>query len=346
VDVTVFGGSGYTGLELLRLLARHPVARVVAASSDALKGEAVKSRVVEWPTDLVFGAHDAVLAACTKDQIAFLATPAKTSAELAKTLLDRGARVIDLSGAHRLDDPALYPEWYGFSHPHPDLLRSAHYGLPEIFPTPHATRLVANPGCYATAAVLAIAPLLARDLVDPNLPIIIDGKSGVTGAGRTLDEKMLFAEVAESLRPYRVARHQHTPEIERALGLVAKRPVKVSFTAHLIPMRRGLVASVYVPARAGVKQVDLDDALASQYQKAFFVRVPEGRPPETGLVAYTGFAEVSATLDPRTGVIAAFSGIDNLGKGAAGQAIQNLNAMLGIHPWMGLSGSLGLGGGS
>jgi N-acetyl-gamma-glutamyl-phosphate reductase len=337
VDVVVFGASGYSGLELLRWLARHPVVRVVAASSDALKGAPVRGRLPEWPDDLAFSAHDAALASARTGQIALLATPAKTSLDLAPALLDKGLRVIDLSGAFRLVDAALYPEWYGFPHSHPGLLSLAHYGLVEISAPNRSTRLVANPGCYATAAVLAALPLLASDLVGAGAPIVVDGKSGVTGAGRTLDESLLFAEVAESLRPYRVARHQHTPEIERALGRLAKRDVMVSFTAHLVPMRRGLIASVYAPAKPGVSQADVARALKHAHAAHAFVRVLEDRPPETGLVAYTNFAEVSATLDERARVIAAFCALDNLVKGAAGQAIENLNAMLGLDPATGLT---------
>lgn len=341
-DVLIFGASGYSGLELLRLLARHPVARVVAASSDSLRGVRVKARLPEWRTELEFSAHEAVLGRAAGVEVALLATPARTSADLAPKLLDRGVSVIDLSGAHRLDDPAVFREWYGFEHPHPERAAGATYGLVELFPRPARLepgrpQLIANPGCYATAAIMAAAPLLTAGLVEPGAPLTIDGKSGATGAGRTLEEKLLFSEVAESVRPYRVARHQHTPEIERALSLLARRPVLVSFTAHLVPMRRGLLASVYALARAGVKQVDLDAAFAASYANQALVRVLTDRPPETGIVAHTGFVEVGATLDARVRQIAAFAAIDNLGKGAAGQAIQNLNALLGIDLGTGLT---------
>lgn len=339
-EVILFGASGYSGLELLRLLATHPLAKVIGASSVSYAGERVSMRVPEWPTDLAFEPHDVVLPRAEGERIAILATPAKTSAEIAPLLYDRGVSVIDLSGAFRLDRKESYPEWYGFEHPRPDLLTKADYGLVELFPPrPQSTkaRLIANPGCYATAAVLAAAPLILSGLIPENVPLVVDGKSGATGAGRTLDEKLLFSEVDESVRPYRVGRHQHTPEIERALSRLAGHAVAVSFTAHLVPMRRGLLTSVYVPAVRSVTQESLNDAFAAAYKGERFIRVLTHRPPETGVLSGNNFAEVGAVLDPRTRMISAFATIDNLGKGAAGQAIQNLNAVMGVELSTGLS---------
>jgi N-acetyl-gamma-glutamyl-phosphate reductase len=337
-EVVIFGASGYSGLELLRLLARHPNIEVVGASSDSSRGERVFSRLPEWPSDLVFEPHDDLMRRVTRAQTALLATPAKTSAELVKLLFDRGVSVVDLSGAYRLQDPRAYVDWYGFAHPYPELLAKAEYGLIELNDRrvrPQTPRIIANPGCYATAAILASLPLVVANLID-NSPIVIDGKSGVTGAGKTLDEKLLFGEVAESVRPYRVARHQHTPEIERALSFVAKRQVVVSFTAHLIPMRRGLLTSVYARARSGVRQEEVDRALTDMYAAGRFVRVVRDRPPETGILTGSNFAEVGAVLDERTRTLIAFAALDNLVKGAAGQAIQNLNRLLGFEPNAGL----------
>ncbi len=336
--VVVFGASGYSGLELLGLLAAHPHVEVVAASSDRWAGEPVAERVKGWPGALAFASHEATLATAAAGQLAFLCTPAKTSLELAPVLLERGLRVIDLSGAFRLDDVAEYPGWYGFAHPRPDLLGEARYAIPELLPidAPADARLVANPGCYATAAILAVAPLLRAGLTAPGAPVVIDGKSGATGAGRTLEEGLLFSEVQENLRPYRIARHQHTPEIERALRLATGRPVRVSFTAHLVPMRRGLLASAYVAARDGVTQADVDRALDEAWAGAPLVRRSPRRPPETGAVQRTPFAEVHAVLDDRARTLAAFAAIDNLGKGAASQAVQNMNALLGVEGCAGL----------
>lgn len=334
-EVLVFGASGYSGLELCRLLARHPHAKVAAASASTLAGQKLRDHVPEHAGELTFDTHEATLAHARAGQLAFLATPAKVSAELAPKLLDRGADVIDLSGAHRLDRAEEFAEFYGFELP--PLSKRAAYGLPELFPLSESTttpRLIANPGCYATAAILAAAPLLK--LKEPGAPLIIDGKSGVTGAGRTLEEKFLYSEVAESVRPYRIGKHQHTPEIERALRLLGGAEIKVSFNAHLIPMRRGLICSVYTPAAKHTTQAALNEAYRQTYQNHPFLRVVENRPPETGILTGGNFAEIHAVLDLRTHTISAFAALDNLGKGAAGQAIQNLNALLGLEPTTGL----------
>jgi N-acetyl-gamma-glutamyl-phosphate reductase len=328
-EVLIFGASGYSGLELLRLLARHPRARVIAASSDREAGHSISDRVPEMTGR--FTSHLDTLALANASHLAFLATPNETSAELAPKLLAKGLRVIDLSGAFRLADPNAYPEWYGFSHPHPELLREAHYGLPELMPMPENVRLIANPGCYATAAALAVAPLL--DLFEG--PVILDGKSGTTGAGRKAEEALLFAEVAENLRAYRVGKHQHTPEIEQVLSRIARREMRASFTAHLIPMRRGILMTAYLRAKAGVAQVDVDAAIEKlTADRPFLRRVP--RPPETQRTLYTNVTELGASLDPRTRTIVSFAALDNLVKGAAGQAIQNLNLMLGLPAEAGL----------
>jgi N-acetyl-gamma-glutamyl-phosphate reductase len=321
MEVLVFGASGYSGQELVRILARHPNARIAAATSDREAGRPID---VAPELGLSHVRHDDASAMASRDHVAFLATPAETSAELAPRLLDRGARVVDLSGAFRLSDPAAYREWYGFVHPKPELLAEAHYGIPELFAMPPTTRLVANPGCYATASILAVAPLL--DLTEG--PVIIDGKSGTTGAGKKAEEAMLFAEVAENLRAYRVGKHQHTPEIEEALSIRAGREVKVSFTAHLVPMRRGILVTAYLRAKPNVATRDALGALERAYAGTM-VRVVD-RPPETQRVLNTNGTEVGAHLDARTSTLIAFGAIDNLVRGAAGQAVQNMNAMIGL----------------
>ncbi len=335
-DVILFGASGYSGLELLKLLLPHPHVRVVAASSDRYAGKRIDTLLPGAGVELCFEPHETVASGAKEGQIAFLATPAKSSADRAPALLARGLKVIDLSGAFRLASSQAYSQWYGFEHPAPDCLQEAHYGLSEFFEAGPEVRLVANPGCYATAAILAVAPPVLQGLLDPGAPIIVDGKSGTTGAGKALSDQMLFSEMAENLRPYRVGRHQHTPEVERALSRVANREVHISFTAHLIPMRRGLLASAYLKARDGVRQDAVDAAFSEVYQNAPFVRYQAGQPPETASVRGNNFTQVSATLDERTGTICAFGAIDNLVKGAAGQAIQNLNALLGVSPSAGL----------
>jgi N-acetyl-gamma-glutamyl-phosphate reductase len=333
-QVVIFGASGYSGLELLRILAQHPEVRVVGASSDKWAGRPIKEVVPTFPSRLAFEPHAALLARAS-GEIAFLATPAKTSIELAPQLLAQNRRVVDLSGAFRLKDRAEYPRWYGFDHPRPDLLETAQYGLPEIDGQLGAPSLVANPGCYATAAILAVTPWLRAGLLDPAEPIFMDGKSGTTGAGRTLEDGLLHAEVAENLRPYRLLGHQHTPEIEQALAKAAGRAVTVSFTAHLIPMRRGLLVSAYGKAAQGVDAEAVKRAFGKAYGDSPFVQLTE-RAPETAIVTGTNVAAVHSVYDERTRGLIAFCAIDNLVKGAAGQAVQNMNRMLGLPQTLGL----------
>ncbi|MCC7380788.1 MAG: N-acetyl-gamma-glutamyl-phosphate reductase [Deltaproteobacteria bacterium] len=334
--VLIFGASGYTGLELVHWLLWHPEVRLVAASSDRWAGRPVCAQVPAVDPSLLFTSHDEVLAQVSAGDVAFLATPAETSLALAPRLLDRGARVIDLSGAFRLAAAEAYPQWYGFTHSAAPLLAEAYYGLPELSPLSGRPRLIANPGCYATAAALAAAPLVARDLVLKDAPLIVDGKSGTTGAGRKADEALSFSEVDETVRPYRLTRHQHTPEMEQTLSRLAGRDVLVSFAPHLVPLRRGLIVAVYAPARPGVTQREVDAAFDELYRAAPFVRVLTDRPPEPGPVARTNLCDVGAWFDPHSRSILAFAALDNLVKGAAGQAIQNLNLMLGLAPTTGL----------
>jgi N-acetyl-gamma-glutamyl-phosphate reductase len=337
-EVLIFGASGYSGLELIRLLSRHPHVRLSAASASTIAGQKIREHVLEHNSELTFESHEKVLENARSGQAVLLATPAKVSADLAPKLLARGLDVVDLSGAFRLERTADFLEWYGFEHPAPELLARAHYGVPELFPLPATPgpKLIANPGCYATAAILASLPMLG--LITPGTPLFIDGKSGATGAGKTLDEKLLFSELAESVRPYRIGKHQHTPEIERALRMASGKDTRISFTAHLIPMRRGLLTSVYAPAAPHVTAETVKHAYAEAYRGHRFLRVVD-RPPETAMLTGNNFVEIHAAFDPRTHSISAFAALDNLVKGAAGQAIQNLNVILGVDPGSGLSGN-------
>lgn len=337
-DLLVFGGSGYSGLELLRWLMRHP-SRVMGASSDRWTGRAVADLVPGAPGDWRFSSHADLLGAAQAGQIAFLATPAESSARLAPALLARGLRVIDLSGGFRLPAEA-YPEWYGFEHPAPAWLSEAEYGLPEIFDWPdREVRLVANPGCYATAAVLAAGPLARAGLIEG--PLFLDGKSGTTGAGRKADDALSFSEVGESLRPYRVGRHQHTPEIEAALSRVAGREVRVSFTPHLVPMTRGLLVTAYGVASSEATPESVAAAFRAAYGGSTLIRFEHDELPSTGVVRGTPFTRVYAHLDVRTGTVQAGAALDNLLKGAASQAIQNLNRLLDLPLETGLARSGG-----
>ena len=337
--VLVFGGSGYSGLELLRLLALHDHVELTGASSNRWEDELLSSYAPQWRGAEKFINHDALFAQAQTGSVAFLATHATVSHELAPKLIEKGIRVIDVSGAFRLSTKKDVEEWYGFDHQHEELLRSAVYGLPEIFAEQYvnqAPKLIANPGCYPTATILALAPLLAEKMLRLDVPIHVDGKSGVTGAGRKLADSLLYNEVAETFRPYRMTKHQHTPEIERFLTAIAKDNVQLSFTPHLIPVRRGLMTSSYAHAVPGVTQEKIDELYTAFYADKPFVRFLPKTAPHPGGVLQTNFCDVTCKIDPRNGSICAFGAIDNLVKGAAGQALQNFNLTHGFDECAGL----------
>lgn len=327
--VAVVGASGYTGLELTRILARHPRVEVTSLHSDKWAGQRAGDHLplagglarLEYATLEAASAVDA--------DLVFLATPAEASAHLAPKLLARGKRVVDLSGAFRLADPADYPRWYGFEHPAPSLLAEARYGLPELAREHLAgARLVTNPGCYATAIACAIAPLVRSGLVSRD-GIAVTAMSGVSGAGRKASEDFSFVEVADDLHAYRVGKHQHVPEIEQTVARFAGGCGPLAFTPVLVPVRRGILASVALRAAPGATAADLARAYEETYADEPFVRV---LPPERVAVkdvAHTNRVHLGVTLDARSGLALATSAIDNLVKGAAGQAVQAMNAALG-----------------
>jgi N-acetyl-gamma-glutamyl-phosphate reductase len=316
--LAILGASGYSGQETLDRALRHPELEIVALGSDSLEGESASALDVRLngslPTfvsneqALASGA-DVIFACLGNDRAAVLEPPEDTV-------------VIDLSGAHRLRDAALYPAWYGFEHPRPGGLPDWSYAIPELYPS--AGPLIANPGCYATAAILALEPL--RGAIDPD-NVVIDAKSGVSGAGRELKASSHAGFVLENISPYRVGTHQHAPEIAQALGY------PVCFVPHLLPIRRGLLATCYVQPGSS----DLRDLLEEAYASSAVVRVlPEGVNPELARVQHTDAAEIGLYEDRSTGRAVVVCALDNLGKGAAGQAIQNANLALGLDEMLGL----------
>lgn len=339
VSAAVIGASGYTGLELTRLLARHPRIAPTALYSDKWSGELAGSRL---PL-LEARAAAAQLryfplagAAAVEAELAFLATPAEVSVELAPKLLARGLRVVDLSGAFRLEDPRLYPAWYGFTHGAPELLAEARYGLPELARERlRGAQLVTNPGCYATSIALALAPLVRSGLVLAE-GIAIAAMSGVSGAGRQAKEEYSFGEIDEDLRAYRIARHQHVPEIEQTVARYAGRCGPISFTPHLVPIRRGILATCTLRLAPDVEPAALGAALAAAYRDEPFVRVLAADKVAVKDVARTNRCHVGVTVDERARIAVAVSAIDNLVKGAAGQAVQAANAALGLDETLGL----------
>lgn len=333
----IVGATGYTGVELLRLLLSHPEAQPVVVTSRGNAGEPLDSLFpnLRGHTTLVFTEPDAGrLAEC---DVVFFATPHGVAHALAGELLDRGTRVIDLSADFRLRDPELWSRWYGQSHGAPELLDQAVYGLPEINRAriPGA-RLIAVPGCYPTAVTLGFIPLLEAGLVDADR-LVADAKSGVSGAGRKAQVGTLLCEASESFKAYGVAGHRHLPEILQTLTEVAGRAPKLTFVPHLVPMIRGIHATLY--ATLANAEADLQAVYEARYRDEPFVDVmPAGSHPETRSVRGTNRCRL-AVHRPQGGTTAVvLSVIDNLVKGASGQAIQNMNLMFGLDEAAGLEG--------
>ncbi len=335
--IAILGASGYTGAELLRLLLCHPAAdiRVLTAERQAGKPMAdifphlapfnlpatVKIDAVDW----------------SEVDFVFCALPHGTTQEVIAGLPER-VRIVDLSADFRLYDPAIYAEWYGQPHRAVDLQASAVYGLTEhARPALRVARLVANPGCYPTAAMLPLIPLLRAGLIDAG-SLIIDAKSGVSGAGRDAKQANLFCEVSEGMAAYGIGRHRHMPEMEQELALAAGGPVQLSFTPHLIPMNRGELITTYVRLVGNANVNSLRAALAKAYQNEPFLKVvPAGVAPATRHVRGSNHVHMGVFADHRPGHAIVISVLDNLVKGASGQAIQNMNVMLGLPETMGLN---------
>ena len=328
VRVAILGASGYGGGELLRLLADHPGAEVTFLGAKDSAGRTlaeVHPHLASSPAGsatLLPLDPEAIAAAA---DVAFSALPNGTSAEIAPALLEAGVRVIDLAGDFRLPAEA-YPEWYGFDHPAKEWLDKAVYGLPELFGerVPGA-QLIANPGCYPTPVILGLAPLLAAGLVVPDA-IRVDGKTGLSGAGKSANDATIYNATEESVRPYRVPAHQHTPEMERGLELATGLTPSVLFVPHLVPTVRGVLTTSYATLADGATTGSLTEALEAAYAGAPFVRVlPPGGMVDSKRTRGTNVVELQAVADPRTGTAVVVGAVDNLVKGAAGQAIQNFN---------------------
>jgi N-acetyl-gamma-glutamyl-phosphate reductase len=330
--VGIVGYRGYSGVELVRILARHPGVETCLLEHREETGPASPILHAEPPECLPC---DPQVVHAEGLAVVFLATPPEVSMKLAPPMLDAGARVVDLSGAFRLRTPANYLAWYKETHTQPELLTQAAYGLPEFYrdQIPGA-RLVANPGCYPTAANLAIRPLLEAGVIDRGAGIVCDAKSGVSGAGRKPTLKTSFCEVTENFSAYSILRHRHVPEVLQVSGLEEG---EFSFTAQLLPLDRGILETIYFRARGVGSAEDLLAIYEKRYAGEPFVRLYEaGHVPDLHAVAHTNFCDIGVTLDARTGRAVVVSAIDNLVKGAAGQAIQNMNLLLGYPETEGL----------
>jgi len=336
IKTAILGASGYTGAELLRFLAGHPAFRVTALTADRKAGQAMAQvfphlAALTLP-DLVsidqvdFSGIDAV----------FCCLPHGTTQEVISAL-PASVKICDLSADFRLRDVETYARWYGHPHQAPELQKTAVYGLTELTrPEIRTARLVANPGCYPTSAQLPLIPLLQAGLIQAD-DIIIDAMSGVSGAGRAAKEANLYTEVAEGIHPYGIAGHRHAPEIEQGLSAAAGRTVEVSFTPHLMPMNRGMLSTIHVRLSAGLDAAALRTALAEIYRDEPFVRVlPEGGVPATRNVRGSNQCLIGVFPDRVSGRAILISAIDNLVKGASGQALQNMNLMFGLPETLGL----------
>jgi N-acetyl-gamma-glutamyl-phosphate reductase len=328
----IVGYRGYSGAELARILERHPRVTPVLLEHREEAAAQLSSQGSSAPRQVPY-APEAVLA--ERISIVFLATPPEVSMELAPGLLAAGVRVIDLSGAFRLRTPAAYTAWYNSPHTQPELLAEAAYGLPEFcrerIP---AARLVANPGCYPTAANLAIRPLLDAGVVDRRAGIVCDAKSGVTGAGRKAVLETSFCEVTGNITAYAVLRHRHVPEVLMISGLEER---EFSFTAQLLPVDRGILETIYFRAQRPTSAADLLAIYAKRYAGEAFVRLyPAGHLPDLRAVLRTNYCDIGVAVDAASGRAVVLTVIDNLVKGAAGQAVQNMNLMLGYPEAEGL----------
>jgi N-acetyl-gamma-glutamyl-phosphate reductase len=338
--IGVLGASGYTGAELLRLLIRHPRVDIALLTADRRAGKAMADvfpQFAPYALPKLSSIDDADWKAQALD-LAFCALPHGTTQKVIKDLMARAPRtkVVDLSADFRLADPAAYARWYGHAHSAPELQKSAVYGLTEIYRGMIKTaRLVANPGCYTTCAELALIPLLKAKAIDPD-EIVIDAKSGMTGAGRTAREDMLFAEVSEGVHAYGVGHHRHMAELDQEFSLAAGRDVIVTFTPHLVPMNRGILSTIYVRGMKALPQ-HLHAILLKCYAKEPFVHVlPFGAMPQTRHVRGSNMTFIGVAADRVPGRAIIVSALDNLTKGASGQAVQNMNVMLGFPETMGL----------
>lgn len=341
--VAVIGGTGYAGQELIRLLLQHGGVEIHAVTSQSYAGAKFNQVYPSFNyfTSLTLEEDQDLLKIANQVDLIFLALPHSFAARKVDQEVLKQCCVIDIGADFRLKKSESYKEWYGEEHANPDLLSQAVYGLPELNRDKIAlARLIANPGCYATCAILAVAPLLSKSLIDPD-SIIIDAKSGVSGAGRSTNLGVHFTECNETLKAYKVASHRHTPEIEQVLSGLTQNPVQISFTPHLVPMNRGILVTAYASLNKGVSKESVFEAYRGAYEKEDFIRLFDGQNkeypyPETRWVKGSNFCDIGMIVDQRTNRVIVISAIDNLVKGAAGQAIQNMNIVFGIDEFTGL----------
>lgn len=337
IKAAVLGATGYAGIELVRLLTNHPEASVELLGSQTFAGQKISDVYQNLQHVLEKECEEADIEKASKCDVAFTALPHGASKSVIPSLLDAGLKVIDLSGDYRYDDVKVYEKWYKQEHTSPELLKESVYGLCELHRNEiKDARLIGNPGCYTTCSILGAAPLLAKGVAsDKN--IIIDALSGVSGAGRSLSLQTHFCECTENSKAYKVATHRHTSEIEQELSKLSGKEIVLSFTPHLVPQKRGILATIYINLTKELTQEELVAIYEDYYKDEFFVRVkPNGKLPETKHVVGSNFVDIGVTLDERLQRAVVVATIDNVVKGAAGQAIQNMNLMFGLDEKTGL----------
>jgi len=338
LKVGIVGGTGYTGVELLRLLSIHPDVALTVITSRGDAGSAVADMFpsLRGHVDLAFS--DPAQANLTECDVVFFATPHGVAMSQAQTLLDANVRLIDLAADFRLQDTAVFEKWYKMPHGCPDILRKAVYGIPELYREEiKSAQVIGNPGCYPTTVLLGLAPLLEQGLIDFSAPIIADSKSGVSGAGRKAEVATLFAEASDSMKAYGVAGHRHHPEIHAQLTQLAGAELQFIFVPHLIPMIRGMLSTIYVKLSEQGKKLDLQALYEQRYRHERFVDVmPAGSLPETRSVRGSNQIRIALHKQPESGYLTLVVVQDNLVKGAAGQAVQNMNIMFGLPENTGL----------
>ena len=338
IKAGIIGSTGYAGGELARLLLQRDDVEILWYGSRSYVGQKYASvypnlfKIVDENCQ-----DDAIKELADQVDVIFTATPQGLCASLIDEEILSKVKVIDLSADFRIKDQAVYEKWYKLEHKSPQFLGEAVYGLPEVNREKVKTaRLIANPGCFPTCSFLAVYPMVKEGLIDPNT-LIIDAKSGTSGAGRGAKTDNLYCEVNESIKAYGVGSHRHTPEIEEQLSYAAGQPVTISFTPHLVPMNRGILVTAYASLNGTVTEEEARAAYEKYYQNEYFVRLLEpGAVPQTRWVEGSNFADVNFKIDPRTNRVVMMGAIDNMVKGAAGQAIQNMNLMFGLPEQTGL----------
>lgn len=337
IKVAVLGATGYAGIELVRILSNHPEVSIEFLGSHSFDGQKISEVYKNFVHVLDKECKELDLDEVAKCDVAFTALPHGASKTVIPQLIEKGLKVIDLSGDFRYDDIAIYEKWYGEEHSSPELLEKSVYGLCELHRDKiKGARLIGNPGCYTTCSILGAAPLLKSGLADAK-NIIVDAKSGVTGAGRSSNLAYSFCECTENTKAYKIATHRHTSEIEQELSKLAGEEIMISFTPHLIPQKRGIFSTIYINLKEKHTTEEIVNLYKEYYKNEYFVRVKDkGELPETKFVAGSNFVDIGVVVDERLNRAVVVSTIDNLFKGAAGQAVQNMNILFGLDETTGL----------